>query len=119
MAVLTVNGSSLPTPYSVKYSLQDLSSQDSSGRDLSGTAYKDRVAQKRKLECEWSHLSPSSGRALLSTVNQTIMMQVKYFDPLSQQYETRTFYVGDRSVDFISLKSGQEYCNIAFNFIEQ
>ena len=119
MAVLTVSGIALPTPDTVKYSLQDLSSQGGSGRTQSGIMYKDKVAQKRKLECEWSHLSPAEGRLLLSTVNQTIMMSVQYFDPLSQEYETRTFYVGDRSVDFISLKSGQEYCNISFNFIEQ
>ena len=120
MAVLTVNGTALPTPESVKYTLQDLSSEDGSGRTLDGTMYKDRVAQKRTLECAWALLSPSDAQTVLSTINNTIMMQVQYFDPVSRQVETRTFYVGDRSVEFLTLKTGKEYCrSISCNFIEQ
>ena len=117
--MLKVNGTIVPEPSSLKWTLQDLSSEDS-GRALNGTMYKDRVAQKRKLDCEWPPMRWSHISTLLKAVNQSVMFQLTYPDAMSGQYETRTFYVGDRTAPAKILIDGKElWDNTSFSFIEQ
>lgn len=117
--MLKINGVTMPEPSALEWSLQDLSTEDS-GRTLDGTMFKDKVSQKRKLSCEWPPMKWSEISTLLTAVNQSVMMSVTYPDAMSGQYETRTFYVGDRTAPVKRLIAGNElWDRTSFDFIEQ
>ena len=93
--LIRVNGVDMPNPSKLQWSLQDVSIGDS-GRDDTGYMYKGRVTQKRKLELEWSAVTPSVASTILSAFNPEYV-QVRYFDPLSNAWRLMTCYVGDRT----------------------
>lgn len=95
--MLKVNGVSLPCPASFQWSLQDVSASDA-GRTQDSTMYKMTVSQKRKLVVEWSFKDWTDASAILQAVNGSEYLSVEYPDMLSGEYETRTFYIGDRTV---------------------
>ena len=112
----------MPTPaFNGGYQV-DIMDVDASttGRNQSGTMIRDRVAVKRKINCTWNYLTPRQMQVLLSAV-QSPFFQVKYLDPLTNSYQTRTFYVGDRSAPMYSMeaKTGTLYTSLSMNFIEQ
>ena len=117
--MLKVNGTSLPCPASFQWSLQDISASDA-GRTQDGQMQKMLVTQKRKLVVEWSFKDWSEAATILQTVNASEYLSVEYPDMLSGTYETRTFYVGDRTVPvklwWINRKLVEK---VSFDFIER
>jgi hypothetical protein len=119
MLMLKINGTDIKTPSSFAWGLQDLSSDDS-GRTLDGIMHKDRIAQKRRLDCSWDNPTKDEASTILKAVNGTIFMQVTYPDTMSGNYETRTFYVGDRSAPMKTWMIGNKrYSSLSFSFIEK
>lgn len=117
--MIKIGGVKIKTPSSLRWGLQDLSSNDS-GRTLDGKMHKDLVAQKRKLECTWDNLTKEEASTLLQAVNASVYLSITYPDPMSGRDETRTFYVGDRSAPFKSWTVGKKiFESISFNFIER
>ena len=117
--MLQVNGRLLKTPSSMTWGLQDLSSEDT-GRTLDGKMHKDRVSQKRTLDCTWNNPTQSEASQILQAVNEKIFMDITYPDAMSGTYQTRTFYVGDRTAPFKTWTVKQKiFSSISFNFIEQ
>jgi len=117
--MIKINGTTIKTPSSLSWGLQDLSSQDS-GRTLDGVMHKDLVAQKRKLECKWNNLTKQEASTLLRAVNSSIYLRITYPDPMSGRDETRTFYVGDRTAPFHMWTSGKQiFDSVSFNFVER
>ncbi len=93
--LIRVNGVNMPNPSKLQWGLQDVSIGDS-GRDDTGYMYKGRVTQKRKLELEWSAVSPSVASTILNAFNPEYI-NVRYFDPLANTWRLMTCYVGDRT----------------------
>ena len=102
----------------LKWSIMSIQSEDS-GRAEDGTMIATLVAKKRKLEIKYANLTPDEAADILSFVCGNMFFDVKYYDVLSKQQETRTFYVGDRSADWYNFNIEKGIENLAFNLIEQ
>lgn len=119
MALLTVNGVELPDPSDLKVNISDLSSEES-GRLQNGEMVKDLVARKIQIDVSWNTLTWEQTSIILSSVEQSIFLTVVYPDPKVGSYQTKTFYVGDRSAPAVWLANGKEYWGgVSFTFIEK
>lgn len=116
-----VNGAAIPEPSTYTWSLADLSSEQS-GRDLTGQMSKDIVSQKRTLALSWNFLDFEKASSLLKAVNGTPYFSVTYPDAMDGDWETRTFYVGDRAASCYTLNPDlgcYGWTGISFQFIER
>lgn len=102
----------------LKWSIMSIQSADS-GRAEDGTMIATMVARKRKLEVSYANLSPEDAAAILDVVCGDMFFDVTYYDVLDAQQETRTFYVGDRSVNWYNYNIERGLENLSFNLIEQ
>lgn len=93
--MLKVNGVAVRCPSKFEWGLQDVSASES-GRTDDALMHKNRVAQKRKISLGWNGLGWAETSKVLQAFNPEYI-NVTYPDMLSGKYETRTFYVGDRS----------------------
>lgn len=95
MAMITVDGVEIPCPSTFSWGLQDISASES-GRTEDTVMHKNRVGQKRKLSLGWTGKDWQTTSQIMQAFNPEYIT-VKYPDMLSGQYETRKFYVGDRT----------------------
>lgn len=118
MASLVLNGVSVKAPKSLKVTVQDVDGQSS--RTAAGTMVRDRIAVKRKLECEWGPLSQTEISQILSAISG-VFLPITYPDPQNGQ-TTKTFYAGDRSSPIYSFHekfNKMMWTGLSVNFIEQ
>lgn len=81
--------------------------------------HKNRVAQKRKLKLEWVGKDWETTTRIMQAVNPEYI-SVRYPDMLSGTYETRTFYVGDRTAPVKFWWTDRKMIEkISFDFIER
>ncbi|MEK5038971.1 DUF6711 family protein [Sporosarcina sp. FSL K6-3457] len=114
--MLEINNIPIPTPSGFQVGIMDLSNAE---RNAQGDMLIDRIATKRKIELKWNHLSPHELSTVLQVINNVYFF-VKYPDPLTGQFETKTFYVGDRTTPMYSFVDGTPvWKDISFNFIEK
>lgn len=106
------------SPAGLKWSIMSVQSADS-GRAEDGTMIATLVAKKRKLELKYANLTPEDAKAILEEVCGDMFFEVTYYDVLAGEQETRTFYVGDRSLDWYNFNIERGIENLAFNLIEQ
>ncbi len=110
-----------PDPSKCEYGLMDVSSDDA-GRvmDSNATMYKQRICQKRKLNLAWQNPTAQAVSTILKAVNPEYFL-VKYWDAMDGQWETRTFYVGDRSAPlrWFNIMDGTRYEELSFDLIER
>lgn len=110
----------VPTPTTVQPQLCDVSASDA-GRvlDQNATMYKNRVTQKRKVALGWKNPSGEVVSQILRAFNPEYVF-VRYLDPMSNSYETREFYVGDRTMPLREVHiGGSTYSQLSFNIIER
>lgn len=127
MAVLYIGNSAnstsaiSPDPYKLEWGLMDVSSDDA-GRvmDAEATMYKERICQKRKLNIAWREVTANQASAILKAVNPEYFY-CRYWDVMDNQWETRCFYVGDRSAPFrwFQILGGTRYSELSFDLIER
>lgn len=116
--LIRVDGVDMPNPSKIKWGLQDVSIGDS-GRDDTGYMHKSRICQKRKLEVEWSAVSPSDASKILKAFNPEYV-NVRYFDPMENAWQIKNFYVGDRSAPVKIWSVNQKiFESISFDIIER
>ena len=118
-AMITVDNVELKCPSAYTWGLQDVSSPDA-GRTQDAVMHKERVAQKVKLELEWSGLTWAETAVIMTAFNPEYI-SVKYPDMLSGQMETKTFYTGDKSAPVKQWfnDAGEKIIDkISFNIIE-
>lgn len=114
---LKVDGVEMPCPSSFTWGLQDISASKS-GRTDDMAMHKNRLGQKRKLELGWVGKDWTTTSKILKAFNPEYI-QVTYPDMMSGRYETRKFYVGDRSAPVKYWWTGnQRIDTISFNVIE-
>lgn len=112
-----------PDPYKCEYGLMDVSASDA-GRvqDAGATMYKQRIAQKRKLNLAWRNPPADAVSRILTAVNPEYFY-VRYWDAMDGRYETRQFYVGDRTAPLrwyeIPELGGTRYEELSFDLIER
>ena len=115
---LTVDGESMPCPSVFSWGLQDVSAAES-GRTDDAIMHKNRVAQKRKIGLGWNGKDWKTTAKIMQAFNPEYIM-VRYPDMLSGEYETREFYVGDRTAPVKWWFSSQKIIEqISFDIIER
>nr|DAW12933.1 MAG TPA: hypothetical protein [Caudoviricetes sp.] len=113
---LIINGVTIVAPKSFKVTISDVDGE--TGRNARGDMVRDRVAVKRKLECEWGLLSQAEMSALLTAVKSEFFT-VSYPDP-EVGIVSRTFYVGDRSAPAYSWANNlKPWSGLSMNFVER
>lgn len=95
MALLKINSTDLPAPTVLQPGIQDLDSEDGTGRNQTGTMFRDRIAVKRTVHCEWGILNKTEMAALLSAMSPA-SFKLTYPDPQEGILKEITCYVGDR-----------------------
>lgn len=114
--IRSVDGVAMPCPSKYDWKLSDVSSSDA-GRTEDGLMHKERITQKVHIELEWQHIKTDAAAQLILTAFNPEYIDVEYFDYKSNDYLTKRFYVGDRTVS--SYNRAQAISTITFNIIEQ
>jgi hypothetical protein len=119
MALLRINSIDLPVPTVLQPGIQDLDSEDGTGRNQAGEMFRDRIAVKRKVHCEWGPLSKAEMKRLLSAISD-VSFALTYPDPLEGSLKTITAYVGDRTVPMLMPISNSDWmwAGLSADFIE-
>ena len=105
----------LPVPSKYDWKLSDVSAADA-GRTEDAKMHKLRIAQKVHIELEWQNVSDAVAQTVL-TAFQPEYISVNYYDYKAMAFQTKTFYVGDRTVS--SYSRINNIATISFNIIEQ
>lgn len=116
--MITVDGRAVPCPSSFTWGLQDVSAAES-GRTDDTLMQKNRVGQKRKISLGWNGKNWQETAQIMQAFNPEYI-SVKYPDMMSGRYETRTFYVSDRSAPVKWWWAGKQIVeSISFEIIER
>lgn len=116
--MITVDGVAMPCPSSFSWGLQDISAAES-GRTDDTIMHKNRVGQKRKISLAWIAKDWQTTARIMRAVNPEYI-SVRYPDMMSGKYETRTFYVGDRTAPVKMWQAGRKMIEqISFDIIEK
>lgn len=111
MAVIKINGVSLPAPTKINTPRFDLDSGDAK-RNEAGYMQRDRVRQGIfKIELEWRMLTSSEVRRIESSIRPA-SVSVTFTTP--EGIKTKRMYAGDRKTDMVV----DDYWNMSFNLIE-
>lgn len=117
--MLWVDGRAVKTPSTFAWGLQDVSGSQAGRVELNDLMYKNRTSQKRKLSLGWNNPNVAETAAILQAFNPEYI-SIRYPDALSGTYQTREFYVGDRSTSLRSWMPGRErYTSVTFDVIER
>lgn len=119
MALLKINNTDLPAPTVLQPGIQDLDSEDGTGRNQTGTMFRDRVAVKRTVHCEWGILSKTEMAALLSAMSPA-SFKLRYPDPQEGDFKEVTAYVGNRVPAMCSVISDTDWMwtGLSVDFVE-
>lgn len=112
-----VNNVAVKTPSKFGWSLQDISAADS-GRVESGLMYKNKVAQKEKIQLEWAGVTTTEASAILQAFADEYF-EVTYHSPLTDGDVTKTFYRGDASAPYYWWVDGGRMETVSFDIIER
>ena len=119
--MVTLNGVSVIDPSKNEWGLQDISSKDA-GRDEATIMHKMKLGQKRTYNLAWKMIDPHNAAIILQAINSAETFQCTLWDAMNEQYETRTYYVGDRSAPMQqwmpNRADGKLYTQISFTLIE-
>lgn len=116
--MLIVDGVEMPCPSVFTYGLQDVSAAES-GRSDDTIMHKNRVGQKVKIGLGWNGKDWQTTAFIMRAFNPEYVM-VQYPDMLTGKYETKEFYVGDRSAPVKWWMSNKKYVEtLSFDIIER
>lgn len=116
MALIKINGVDMPSPSGMLFGIQDISKAE---RNARGTMIIERIATKRKIDLEWSYLTPAQLSTLLVAVSP-VFFTVTYTDPQTNSLRTGTFYSGDRNAGVMDYINGNlRYKDVKFSVIER
>ena len=116
--MISINGVEISTPKSFSLDIMDIDGE--TNRNLNGDLLRDRIATKRKIECEWPPLTQSEISTLLKAVS-SVFFTVTFPDPELGMI-TKTMYVGDRTAPayFYDTKTKEvKWQGLKMNFIEK
>jgi hypothetical protein len=116
--MLKINGVDIATPQKFSVNIEDIDGETE--RNANGDLLRDRVAVKRKLNCEWPPLKNSEISVLLKAVKD-VYFDVFYPDPEEGTSVTKTFYVGPRTAPVYTVDAAGQplWENLKMDFIER
>lgn len=115
MAVLTVNGSEIPSPSELKATVFEVGSGEQ--RSASGSLVVDCVAVKRRLTLKWAQMEPSALGALLGMIGG--VFEVGYPDP-SEGARTALFRCGEASMGVLRMVGGAPvWVDVSMEWLER
>ncbi len=119
MALLKVGQTDLPAPVSLTVGIQDIDSEEGTGRNQSGEMFRDRVTVKRTVECQWGVCTKEEMSLILNAIS-AVSFSLTYPDPQEGALKTVTVYVGDRSVPMLVVLGDSEWMWAGLNvkFVE-
>lgn len=107
--MIKINGVDLAaTPSSFQVTVLDLDDGEASVRTADGTMNRDRITVKRKIDMTWGPTNRVDTAAILQAI-QNEFFECTYPDPMTGQWETKTFYVGDRVAPFAVMRGSEIY----------
>lgn len=88
----------VPFPYPSKDSgLQTVVTLVNSARTADGVLRGEKIGRDQsKVELTWAILTPDQWSQMLQIFDQNFTFTIRYMDMVSNNWKTRTFYVGDR-----------------------
>lgn len=88
----------VPFPYPSKDSgLQTVVTMVNSARTADGVLRGEKIGRDQsKVELTWSILTPEVWSQMLQIFDQNFTFTIRYMDMVTNNWKTRTFYVGDR-----------------------
>ena len=98
------------------WSSQDVMA-DGTGRAEDGNMILLYVGRKRKLQFKFPFMTPAKAKAIFDLIDP-LTFPVTYYDPEAGGVITKTFYKGDRQVDWYSYTTNAPYKELSFNVIE-
>jgi len=105
--VIKINGQDIAaSPSTFQVMPFDLDAEEGTGRTADGQGYRSRIAVKRQIEMSWGPLPWATMSKLLRSMRDSYF-SVTYPDPMSGQFETRTFSVGNRPAPFAVSKGSE------------
>ena len=110
----------LPNPKSMEYGLQDLDSEDGAGRNQQGLMFRDRVATKRKLTCQWPPMDGEKLSTILSAIEH-VFFEIEFPDAKTGKRDVMTVYVGDRTSPMYTIREDGTWIwnGLSANFVER
>ena len=119
MALLKIGSTALPAPTVLQPGIQDLDSEDGTGRNQVGVMFRDRVAVKRTVHCEWGVLNRQEMSAILTAMSPQ-SFSLTYPDPQTGNLETITAYAGDRVPAICQVISDTDWlwAGLSVDFVE-
>lgn len=119
--MVKLNGVSVIDPSEWTWGLSDVSASDA-GRDEQTTMHKMRLSQKRQYSLAWNMIDPDNASIILKAVNEYEIFPCTLWDAMDNEYQTRTYYVGDRSAPMQQWMpnrvDGKIYSKVSFTIIE-
>lgn len=94
-SILQFKGENIPSPLPPQISIKDVDMD--SDTNAQGEVERNRIARKRTISVEWGFLPWDEVSRILKLVKD-VYIPVNYPDPEECEFQTRTFYVGDRPV---------------------
>ena len=118
MALITIAGNVIPTPSEYTALTADIvdAGRNSNGRTVAQVIRSD-VA---KITMKWKYLTVDEWAFILNIFKANFYNEATYFDQASGAYQTRTFYVGDRSGGMAQMKDGvpSAWLNCSLSLVE-
>lgn len=116
--LIMVSGFTIPQPSVYVWSLQDVSAPNA-GRTEDALMHKNLITKKRKLQLTWKAKDTSVASTILRAFDPEYV-SVRYFDMLDNEYQTRTFYTGDKTAPVKMWQIGRHLIEtIYFDIIER
>lgn len=120
---LVIAGVDVHEPQSLTIGYQDV--DYNSGRAADGTMYRNRVANKVKLQISWPPMTPDEAKTVMNAASAETF-QVTYYDlrngSAPSYLVTGTFYCGDQSAPIYSFNhdgaGSTLVSNVSFDLIE-
>ena len=120
ISITKANGTTvnLPDPSGFQFDVQDIDGS-TAGRNQSGLMFRDRVAVKIKVECQWQNIPQSTAQTILTAITDQFFT-VTCPDPRTGSTVSFTAYCGDRTVPAYNLRTGKWiFSELNVNFIER
>lgn len=117
MNILEINDTVIPSPTRIQVIIsdQDLNSDTDANMEL----HRNRVAVKRKISCEWKSLTWDEIKTILTAIKD-VFFNIRYPDPETGNFETKVFYVSDRTAPVLVTKGDSIiWEGLACDFVEK
>ena len=84
MAVLSINGTDMPSPSAMEIQYDAVGKQET---NAAGNTVMDRLGVKRTLKCTWNHLNAEDAAILLTAAQAENWIELGFYDPQSGEDE--------------------------------